>query len=161
MRLGIASLLFLGMAGAVWAEGLPPEGPIDSVFTWTERQQTIPTAGGMEAFTGEELLVVTAASPGSVLDKLAARCLAMGQQSKDGAHFEQKGSCTFSDIDGDHIFDTFEITNGTGTGKLVGGTGKFAGITGEYALTSTYFGSPADGVAQGVGRKKGAYKITK
>ena len=50
---------------------------------------------------------------------------------------------------------------GGGTAKLVGGTGKFAGITGEYTFTEEFFGSPAEGVYQGIGHKKGTYKIVK
>ena len=158
MRLLATLLLSFGTAGLAQAEGIPPEGPIDSVFTWTARQQTMPTAGGMEAFTSEAFLVLTAASPGSILDKLAARCLMAGEQDPMGSAYRSTGSCTFSDADGDQIFETFDETDGAGIGKLVGGTGKFAGITGEHTITDEAFGSPAAGVWQGAGHKKGTYK---
>jgi hypothetical protein len=155
------SALLVGGIGAAHAEGIAPAGPIDSDFTWTERQQTMPTAGGLQAYTAEDMLVVTATSPGSGLDKLAGRCLVLGEQSTDGSQFTEHGVCTLADIDGDHIFETVDLSNGIGRSKLTGGTGKFQGITGELELTSSYFGSPADGVSQGIGHKKGSYKIVK
>jgi hypothetical protein len=161
IRVLVLSALLVGGIGVAHAEGIAPAGPIDSDFTWTERQQTMPTAGGLQAYTAEDMLVVTATSPGSGLDKLAGRCLQFGEQSTDGSQFTSRGTCTFTDIDGDHIFETVDLSNGTGRGKLAGGTGKFQGITGELEFTTSYFGSPADGVTQGVGHKKGSYKIVK
>ena len=67
------------------------------------------TAGGREAFTSEDMLVVTASSPGSVLDKLAGRCLQFGEQATDGSLFTQRGTCTFTDVDGDHIFEAVDV----------------------------------------------------
>ena len=162
MRVLVLSVLLVGSVSIAHAAGIAPEGPIDSDFTWTARQQTMPTAGGMEAFTAEAFLVLTATSPGSVLNKLAARCLMAGKQDPKGSEYHSSGSCTFTDADGDQIFETFEETSGAGgTGKLVGGTGKFAGITGDHTITEEFFGSPTEGVYQGVGHKKGSYKIVK
>jgi hypothetical protein len=153
--------LLLTSSQLVHAAGIPSEGPIDSMFTWTTRQQTMPTADGMEAFTAEAFLVLTAESPGSILDRLAARCLMTGKQSPTGSDYSSTGTCTFIDAAGDQIFETFEETAAGGSGKLVGGTGKFAGISGEHTITEEVFGSPAEGVWQGIGHKKGTYKITK
>ena len=154
-------LLALAPFGTASAEELPPEGPIDTTFTWTSRQEAMPTAGGMEAVTGEAMLVLTAVGAGSILDRLGARCLYAGEQKPDGSEYSIRGRCRFVDADGDQIFETFEETQAGGQGKLVGGTGKFTGITGEHAITSEYFGSPAEGVYQGIGHKKGSYKIVK
>lgn len=148
-------------APVAYAADFPAEGPIDTTFTWTVKPQTMPTVGGREAYIAEDWLVLTAASPGSILDKLAARCLALGDQTTDGSSYMERGTCTLTDADGDHVFETYEVTDGNGTGKLVAGTGKFKGITGELAITSTYFGSPAEGAYQGIGHKKGSYKIVK
>ena len=163
LRTSLALSVFIGFApiSVVLAQELPPEGPIDSIFTWTERQQSMTTAGGMEAFTAEDFLVVSAASPGSVLDGLAGRCLSAGDQSPTGAAYQARGACTFTDESGDQIFETFETKNGAGTAKLIGGTGKYKGITADYTFTTSYFGSPAAGVWQGIGRKTGTYKIAK
>jgi hypothetical protein len=161
MRVLVLPVLLVGSVAVAHAEGIAPAGPIDSDFTWTERQQTMPTAGGREAYTAEDLLVVTATSPGSVLDKLAARCLTFGEQATDGSQFTMRGTCTLTDADGDHIFEAVDESNGAGHGKLTGGTGKFQGITGDLEFTTTYFGSPADGVSQGAGHKKGSYRIAK
>ncbi len=161
MRVLVLSALLAGGVSVAHAAGIAPEGPINSDFTWTERQQTMPTAGGREAFTSEDMLVVTASSPGSGLDKLAGRCLQFGEQATDGSLFTQRGTCTFTDADGDHIFEAVDGTNGAGHAKLVGGTGKFQGITGDLEFTTEAFGSPAEGVWQGSGHKKGSYKVVK
>lgn len=155
-------LVLLASHRLAYAADLPSEEPIDSMFTWTVRQQTMPTAGGMEAFTAEAFLVLTAASPGSILDKLAARCLMAGKQSPTGSEYSSTGTCTFTDAAGDQIFETFEETGAAGgSGELIGGTGKFAGISGEHTITEEMFGSPTEGVWQGIGQKKGTYKFVK
>ena len=160
---GAAALLLATppTARVAYAAGIPAEGPIDTTFTWTAKPQTMPTVGGREAYIAEEWLVLTAANLDSILDKLAARCLAMGDQSTDGSSYMERGNCTLTDADGDHVFETYDVTDGKGTGKLIGGTGKFQGITGELEITTAYFGSPAEGTYQGVGHKKGSYKIVK
>ena len=110
MRALVLPALLLVAAGAAQAAGIASEGRIDSDFTWTARQQTMPTAGGMEAFTAEAFLVLTATSAGSVLDKLAARCLMAGTQNPKGSEYRSSGSCTFTDTDNDQIFETLEET---------------------------------------------------
>ena len=44
MRVLVLSALLVGGVSVAHAAGIAPEGPIDSDFTWTERQQTMPTA---------------------------------------------------------------------------------------------------------------------
>ena len=146
---------------AAQAQNLPSEGPIDSDFTWTEKQQTMPTAGGRDAFSAESMLVITATNPASILDKLAGRCLTLGEQDPDGGNYSMVGTCTLSDADGDQIFEQIESTAGDGKAKLTGGTGKFEGITGEYRFTNVYYGSPSEDVSQGAGHKQGHYNFVR
>ena len=47
----------------------------------------------------------------------------------------------------------------TGRGTLTGGTGKFAGIRGEYDIEIAFVASPRDGLFQGIGHKKGNWRI--
>ena len=166
----VLTALALGIGlqvGPVAAADIAPEGIIDSVFTWSAVPTSMPTAGGRETYIADTMLVVTAAAPGSVLDKLGARCLGMGQMDAASGFDTSSGSCTFADADGDQIFETWEETTpaagvqAKGTGKILGGTGKFAGITGEYEYTSDFFASAKDGTFQGVGHKKGRYRIAK
>ena len=162
-----AAAAVLAQAAPAVAADIAPEGVIDSVFTWTATPTSMPTVNGRDAYIAETFLVATAAAPGSVLDKLGARCLGMGESDSKTGFDQAKGSCTFKDADGDMIFETWqEMTpadsaEGKGTGKLLGGTGKYAGITGEYDYTTAYYASPKDGTFQGVGHKKGHYKIVK
>ena len=49
---------------------------------------------------------------------------------KDGKG-ENKGYCTWSDSDGDHIFTSFVGDTVQGTNTITGGTGKYTGISGN------------------------------
>jgi hypothetical protein len=162
------SAILLGAATPALAADLPAEGLIDSNFTWTSRNTgTIPAANGNNRVTLDAMLVVTAAAPGSVLDRLGAHCIGGGKENPKTFAYEFSGACVFEDADGDQIFEIWEesmaagAAESTGKGTLTDGTGKYAGISGEYTLTSSFYGSPADGVFQGIGHKKGTYKITK
>ena len=44
---------------------------------------------------------------------------------------------------------------------ITGGTGKFAGLTGEYDVdTSGWYASVREGMQQGVGTKKGTWRMS-
>ena len=71
-----------------------------------------------------------------MLDKMAARCLALNVQSGDKKYID--GACVLADADGDKIFSTFDTRDvdksqsdmSCGTHIITGGTGKYQGITG-------------------------------
>jgi hypothetical protein len=71
-----------------------------------------------------------------MLDKMAARCLALNVQSGDKKYIH--GACVLADADGDKIFSTFDTRDvdksqpdmSCGTHIITCGTGKYAGITG-------------------------------
>jgi hypothetical protein len=72
-----------------------------------------------------------------MLDKMAARCLALNVDLVDKKYID--GTCVLTDSEGDKIFSTFdtrEVDNSQpemncGTHTIVGGTGKYKGITGK------------------------------
>jgi hypothetical protein len=125
----------------------------------------MPSAGGNEATVYDASLVLTGNSSGSLLDRMAGRCLFLGPNNPKTGAYRISGWCTYSDLDGDMIFASDEESAGSmsepgkGTGRILGGTGKYAGITGDYTFTDDYFGSPKDGAYAGAGKKSGSYKI--
>jgi hypothetical protein len=73
-----------------------------------------------------------------MLDKMAARCVAVDVHSGDKKYID--GACVLADSDGDRIFSTFDTRDvdkslgekgACGTHIITGGTGKYAGITGK------------------------------
>lgn len=72
-----------------------------------------------------------------MLDKMAARCVALNVASGDKKYIN--GACVLSDTDGDKIFSTFDTRDldksqpkmDCGTHIITGGTGKYKGITGS------------------------------
>ena len=76
-----------------------------------------------------------------MLDKMAARCLALNVQSGDKKYID--GACVLADTDGDKIFSTFDTRDvdksqpdmNCGTHIITGGTGKYAGIRGSEPFT--------------------------
>ena len=72
-----------------------------------------------------------------MLDKMAARCVALNVELNDKKYID--GACVLSDSDGDKVFSTFDTRDvdksqtelTCGTHIITGGTGKYKGITGS------------------------------
>ena len=71
---------------------------------------------------------------------------------KDGKG-ENKGYCTWSDADGDHIFTSFVGDTTKGTNTITGGTGKYTGITGSGPWACKDFPSGANSCKQSLSYK--------
>jgi hypothetical protein len=73
-------------------------------------------------------------SGGPMFNMFGQRCVGLWD-SVAGANSD-RGTCTFTDKDGDNIFMPYTARSGRGTYEVSGGTGKFAGITGsgEYVI---------------------------
>lgn len=135
----------------------PAEGEVDATFTWTAIDlATQPAPYGGAASLIEAHLVVTS-NAGGPIDGLAGTCLLRGQSR--GQDWQASGTCALKDADGDFLFEAVEEVGDKGHSVLTGGTGKFAGITGEHDYTTTWFSSVRDGESQGIGVKKGHWKL--
>jgi hypothetical protein len=72
-----------------------------------------------------------------MLDKMAARCMALNVKSGDKKYID--GACALMDADGDVIFSTFDTRDldksqadmNCGTHVITGGSGKYKGISGS------------------------------
>ena len=94
---------------------------------------------------------------GEMFDKLGARCVGF---SENGVGH---GDCVDVDKDGDQIFTTYEVPEGsgkpgTGVHQYVGGTGKYTGITGQADLTTIPVKS-SDGTLMFVVPHKASWKL--
>ena len=71
---------------------------------------------------------------------------------KDGKG-ENKGYCTWSDADGDHIFTSFVGDTVQGENTITGGTGKYTGITGNGPWVCKNFANGASSCKQSLSYK--------
>jgi hypothetical protein len=71
---------------------------------------------------------------GPMFNLFGQRCIGLWS----GPGGDDRGTCTFTDKDGDNIFAPYTGKGGHGTYEIAGGTGKFAGITGagEYVANN-------------------------
>jgi hypothetical protein len=76
-------------------------------------------------------------SGGPMFNMFGQRCVGMWDGT--GSEYSDRGTCTYTDKDGDHIFMPYTAKSGHGTYEVAGGTGKFTGITGS----GEYFINPA------------------
>jgi hypothetical protein len=98
---------------------------------------TIDTAELGKAATLEAVGTTQNMNGEKMLDKMAARCVALNVASGDKKYIN--GACVLSDADGDKIFSTFDTRDldksqpkmDCGTHIITGGTGKYKGITGS------------------------------
>ncbi len=162
-RLSALTAALLALAPLAAAQEGPREGEIEFTFGADVRERmVIPAGATAQASLVEVSLVITETVSGP-MERMGARCVALGHFDTESEAWDGLGNCTWQDAEGDRIFETLEEsgTGGAGTGKAVitGGTGKFAGITGGYDYTLEFAASPGEGHFQWVGHKKGTFRI--
>jgi hypothetical protein len=133
---GFPALLLLTSV-AFAAESLPSKGTTPYVTHFVFRPLMSIDVPGVGTVTTIEATGTTDNMKGEkMLDKMAARCLALNVQSGDKKYID--GACVLADPDGDKIFSTFDTRDvdksqpdmSCGTHIITGGTGKYRGITG-------------------------------
>jgi hypothetical protein len=123
----LSTALFFGTV--VMAADLPKQGTDSFTNFWVATSATI-QQGSRTFSTWEINGVARNDAGGRMFDLFGMRCIGLVEGLSD------RGTCTYTDSDGDNIFAPF---NGNGDGKggehgtydVIGGTGKFAGITGS------------------------------
>lgn len=162
--LSISSIAAVLIASSVRAESLPPEGPVSVTFTATAVPplKPMPIGGSKEFNLLNQAMTVSNDAGNPVLNNMGGRCQLTHLTDASAKTQEFHGFCTYSDNDGDEIFEQCDFPPGAPNScKLIGGTGKFKGLEGSLVITWEPVKSPFDGVAQFIGHKKGAYKIVK
>jgi hypothetical protein len=131
--LAVASLLPI----AVQAADLPKEATDSFSNIWVSTISNSMQQGANPFLTYELNGITQNDAGGPMFNLLGLRCVGMGD-GRGGGEFTDRGTCTYTDKDGDHIFAPYTSKGWRGTYEVVGGTGKFVGITGagEYIINN-------------------------
>ncbi len=123
---------------ALGGDPIPQKGTTSYVTHFIFRPLVSLEAPGFKA-TAHEMTGTTENMKGEkMLDKMAARCVAVDIDSGPKTYID--GACVLTDSDGDQIFSTFDTRDvdkalgekgACGTHIITGGSGKYAGITGK------------------------------
>ncbi len=127
LALAAASLLPL----SVQAADMPKEGS-DNITTVMLVSSYITIQQGAQTFETYEVDgVARNDSGGPMFNLFGVRCIGM-EEGPDPIKFTGRGTCTYTDTDGDNIFTPFSAKGERrGTFEVAGGSGKFAGVTGN------------------------------
>jgi hypothetical protein len=162
--LALSSVAVVLTAGNVQAQSIPPEGPVSVTFTATQ----IPPLKPMQIGGGKEFVVVNQAMAASndagnpVLHNMGGRCQFTRLADASAKTVEVHGFCSYTDKEGDQIFEQCDFLPGAPNNcKVFGGTGKFENLQAALVITIDLLKSNFDGIGQVIGHKKGTYKIVK
>lgn len=139
----VSGMLVVFTPGGVLAvqetpSGIPKSGTTPYVTHFVFRPLETIEVPGLKAVAHEMVGTTQNMNGEKMLDKMAARCLAVDVNSGSKKYID--GACVLADADGDKIFSTFDTRDvdksmgakgACGTHIITGGTGKYAGITGK------------------------------
>jgi hypothetical protein len=161
---GLSSIAAIFTAASVYAQGMPPEGPVNVTYT----AMPIPPPKPMPVGCGREFDIVNQAMTATndagnpVLNRMGGRCQFSRLRDTSAKTVELHGFCTYVDKDGDQTFEQCDFVPGQPNKcKITGGTGKFEGLQADLVITFEPLKSNFDGIAQVIGYKKGTYKFAK
>ena len=162
--LALSSVVVVLTTGPIQAQSMPSEGPISVTFTATQilPPKPMPIGGGKEFIVINQAMAASNDAGNPVLHNMAGRCQFTRLTDPSAKTVEMHGFCTYADKEGDQIFEQCDFLPGAPNNcKLTGGTGKFESLQGALTITVSAVKSNYDGIGQGVGHKKGTYKIVK
>jgi hypothetical protein len=125
LTLVAASLLPL----SVQAADIPKEGSVNFTNVFVMTSVNTIQQGTQPFDTYEVDGVAHNDAGGAMFNFFGVRCIGMDEGPTT------RGTCTYTDTDGDNIFAPYSGMPRHGTFELTGGTGKFAGITGSGEWT--------------------------
>lgn len=117
---------------------IPKSGTTPYVTHFVFRPMETLEAPGFKAVVHEMVGTTRNMNGEKMLDKMAARCLAVDIDTGPKKYID--GACVLADSDGDKIYSTFDTRDvdksmgskgACGTHIITGGTGKYAGISGK------------------------------
>jgi hypothetical protein len=156
--------LAIATASSANAQSLPAEGNVSVTFTATQIPPPKPMPiGENKEYTLMNMAMTASNDEGNpILNNMGGHCLFNRTVDTSAKTTEQHGYCTYSDNDGNQIFEKCDfMPGGPNNCKFTGGTGKFAGLQADVTITAGPLKSNYDGIAQIIGHKKGTYKIVK
>jgi hypothetical protein len=160
----LSSIAAILTAGAVQAQGIPPEGPVSVTYTATQipPPKPMPIGGGREFAVVNQAMAASNDTGNPVLHNMGGRCQVSRLIDTSAKSVEVHGFCTYVDRDGDQTFEQCDFLPGQPNRcKITGGTGKFDGLQAELVITFEVAKSNFDGISQAIGHKKGTYRFVK
>jgi hypothetical protein len=160
-RIFSSTVLLSGMVlgSNVLAADMPKEFSFSITYTNSGTAKVVQQGKG-SASTVDHILIAANDAGKGFLHNVAAHCVGMFYNDQDQPP-KGGGACTFTDADGDQLFERYTVTRpGAGEIKFMGGTGKYAGIQcqGEWERIAQPKAA-SEGTWQNVGKKKGNCKL--
>jgi hypothetical protein len=149
---------------SVYAQSMPPEGPVSIIFTATPipTPKSMPIGGGREFVLVNQAMAASNEAGNPVLNNMGGRCQLSRLADPSAKTVEIHGFCTYVDKDGDQVFEQCDWMPGFPNNcNITGGTGKFEGLQAALVVTIDPLRSNFDGISQVIGHKKGTYKFVK
>lgn len=157
-------LILLGASGPdLAAAELAKEGTFSLRDAWSGTVEGLSLGETRSVYIYMFKGVATNDAGEGLLHNTSMNCMGMGRSVRRAT--KDHGSCVYTDVDGDKIFDEWKDegtlgVGGKGTGSLIGGTGKYAGIEGSYEYERVSLRPAAEGTFQGyTTRVEGTYKL--
>lgn len=156
-----------GASFSAHAQSIYGEGPFAANFVGYAEADTPPieTVSDRQIGLTNSTLTAMNAEGATFLHNQTGRCLGWWQIDKEASTFEQHVHCTYTDFDGDQIFERADFDTQPldrpriGAGRWLGGTGKYAGLSGVFEIRVRSLRSARDGLVQYVGTKQGHYRL--
>ena len=157
------------LAVPVYAEDHPTEGEFSITYTSLNAApiKPIDIGNGLQYVVSNDMMTAVNDDGYGLLHGMAGRCLMSTTINTNDKTFQQRGYCTYTDRDGDQVFEKLDFEQQplgaalVAKGQWAGGTGKWAGLEGDIDIRHTPVKSPVEGIVQGAGKKHGRFKITK
>ena len=165
--LGLAIILTISPYLPANAQSVAGEGTFAANFVGYAANEVEPLQIGTDRFYGlvDSTLTAMNADNAAFLHNQTGRCLGSWTVDETAKTFEELVNCTYTDADGDQIFEsaTFDRQSldapHVGTGRWLGGTGKYEGLTGLFEIRTRTLRSAREGLVQYVGTKQGQYSL--
>jgi hypothetical protein len=162
----VAALLALS-AGPAGAQSVAGGGFFTANFVGYADAEITPLEIGPGRFSGLTNSTLTAINVqnAAFLHYQTGRCLGVWFVDEPAARYEQHVHCTYTDAEGDQIFERADFETQplegpqVGSGRWLGGTGKYEGISGVFEIRVQGLVSAREGLAQYVGTKEGHYDL--
>jgi hypothetical protein len=155
------TVLLLGIVPGtrVLAADMPKEFPFTVTYTNSGTFKVL-QQGNASARSFDHTLIATNDAGKGFLHNVTAYCVGMSYHDQDQPP-KGGGACTFTDADGDQLFERYTLTKPTGGEiRFIGGTGKYAGIQcqGEWERIAQPKAA-SEGTWQNIGKKRGNCKL--
>lgn len=167
----LAGVLALVVAAAplhpARAQSVAGEGPFAANFVGYADAEGEPLQIGPDSFVGITNSTLTAmnAENAGFLHNQTGRCVGNWIVDNVSGTFEQHVHCTYTDADGDQIFERADFEEQpldaprVGTGRWLGGSGKYEGLSGVFEIRTRTLRSAREGLVQYVGTKQGQFRL--